>query len=365
MMQILLDQREKSFDIPKEAKFVHINANSTGFYCCAYDAKMSSDISSNLSSLSQIDRMCLIRDTKALALSGVEGATVQLLDIVAASKDELDYPVWDVLLSAMGDVVHIVDGDEQIMKDINRVMVNTLANIYKKLGFDPVEEQKDDKEDETTSGLFRPLIVGAMAKYKNGEVLSEMKKRFDAFMKDYNEDALSPALRTAVFNYVVKNGGDEEFESVKKYYNTTENPLDKSAALRALGMVPSEKKITELLEWIISSDEVRSQDKVFPYRALAHSGAKGREMAWQFLQKRWDQWLKLFEGGFLVQHLAKIPSGFVTADKAKEVEAFFAKVDAPAAKRSMKQCIESISQNASWRTRELENIRKWAQGQNK
>jgi len=192
-----------------------------------------------------------------------------------------------------------------------------------------------------------------------------MKTRFDAFMKEYNEDALSPALRTAVFNYVVKNGGDEEFESVKKYYNTTENPLDKSAALRALGMVPSEKKITELLEWIISSDEVRSQDKVFPYRTLAHSGAKGREMAWQFLQKRWDQWFKLFEGGFLVQHLAKIPSGFVTADKAKEVEAFFEKVDAPAAKRSMKQCIESIKQNASWRVRELENIRKWVQSQNK
>merc|ERR1719361_3233383 len=367
MMQILLDQREKSFDIPKEAKFVHINANSTGFYCCAYDAKMSSDISSNLSSLSQIDRMCLIRDTKALALSGVEGATVQLLNIVAASKDELDYPVWNVLLTAMHDVEHIVDGDEQIMKDINQLMVRTLTNIYKKLGMDPAEEQKDDKEDETTSGLFRPLIVGAMAKYKNEEVIAEMMKRFHAFMDNkYDDDALSSSIRGTTFANCIKNGKEKEYNALKQYYNTTENPLDKSSALRSLGMVRySDKAMSDFLEWVISSDEVRSQDKVFPYRSIASSGSKGREMAWQFLQKRWDEWFKLFEGGFLVQHLAKIPSGFVTAEKAKEVEAFYAEIDAPVCKRAMKQCIESISQNASWRAKELDNIRKWAQGQNK
>ena len=81
----------------------------------------------------------------------------------------------------------------------------------------------------------------------------------------------------------------------------------------------------------------------------------------QFLQKRWDEWFKLFEGGFLVQHLAKIPSGFVSLEKAKEVQAFYDKIDAPVCKRAMKQCIENIQQNANWRNKEIENIKKWAQ----
>ena len=211
-------------------------------------------------------------------------------------------------------------------------------------------------------------MICHQAKYKNEEVVAEMMKRFHAFMDDakYDDDALASSIRGTVFAYCIKNGGEKEFAALKQYYNTTENPLDKSHSLRSLGMVRySDKAMTDFLEWVISSDEVRSQDKVFPYRALAASGAKGREAAWKFLQERWDQWFKLFEGGFLIQHLAKIPSGFVTAEKAKEVEEFYAKIDAPACKRSMKQCIESISQNASWRSRELENIRKWAQSQNK
>jgi len=367
IQQILLDEAEKTFDVSKSAKFVHINADSTGFYCCNYDEGMTEQISSNLSSLSQIDRICLIRDTKSLAVSGVPGATVKLLGIVAASKDEADYPVWDALLSAMADVVHIVDGDEEIMKDINAIMVKTLGGIYKKLGFDPAEEQKDDKEDETTSGLFRPLILGAMAKYKNEQVIAEMMKRFHAFMDNkYDDDALSSSIRGTTFANCIKNGKEKEYNALKQYYNTTENPLDKSSALRSLGMVRySDKAMSDFLEWVISSDEVRSQDKVFPYRSMASSGSKGREMAWQFLQKRWDEWFKLFEGGFLIQHLAKIPSGFVTAEKAKEVEDYYAKIDAPACKRAMKQCIENISQNASWRAKELDNIRKWAQAQSK
>merc|ERR1719474_1069548 len=199
-------------------------------------------------------------------------------------------------------------------------------------------------------------------------VIAEMMKRFHAFMDGakYDDDALSSSIRGTVFAICIKNGGQREYDALKKYYNATENALDKSFSLRSLGLVGhSEKAMSEFLEWVISNDEVRSQDKVFPYRAMANAGAAGREMSWQFLQKRWDDWFKLFDGGFLVQHLAKIPSGFVTAEKAKEVEEFYAKIDAPACKRSMKQCLENISQNASWRARELGNIQKWAQAQSK
>eukprot|EP00487_Bulimina_marginata_P012541 TRINITY_DN8892_c0_g1_i1.p2 TRINITY_DN8892_c0_g1~~TRINITY_DN8892_c0_g1_i1.p2 ORF type:complete len:105 (-),score=11.66 TRINITY_DN8892_c0_g1_i1:607-921(-) len=91
--------------------------------------------------------MCLIRDTKALAASGVEGATLQLLDIIISSQNEREYAVWNNLLSAMDDIVHIIDDDEEIMKNINAIMIKTLSTIYAELGFE--EEEKRMKRKRT------------------------------------------------------------------------------------------------------------------------------------------------------------------------------------------------------------------------
>eukprot|EP01084_Bolivina_argentea_P286343 491184_1 len=361
MKQILFDAKEKTFDVPSSAKYIHINGNSTGFYCCKYSDKMSESLNKHLSTLSVVDRMCLIRDTKALAMAGDKGATVQLLDLVLSSQNEPSYPVWNELLSAMNDIVHIIDDDKEIMNDINVIMTNCLEKVYKKLGW---KKEEKENEDETKSGLFRPLILGAMAKYKDEKCIKETLKRFNTFMDDEkydNDEALPAALRSMAYATAIKNGGEKEFNSLKKYYLSTDNAMEKSFALRSLGYVNyDDKAINDLLEWIISSDEVRSQDKVFPFRVLSHSGTKARELSFNFLQKRWNDWFKLFDGGFLVQHLAKIPSGFVSLDKAKEVQSFYDSIDAPVCKRAMKQCIETITQNANWRNKEIENIKKWA-----
>eukprot|EP01083_Nonionella_stella_P265854 900045_1 len=135
--------------------------------------------------------------------------------------------------------------------------------------------------------------------------------------------------------------------------------MEQSYSLRALGYIGGNNNfnnnfINQFLKWIMESNEVRSQDKVFPYRLLANSGENGRQLSWEFLKNNWDKWFKLFEGGFLVQHLARIPSAFVTLEKAKEIENFYNNVNAPVCKRSMKQCIENITQNANWRNREIE-----------
>ncbi|ETO11522.1 Aminopeptidase N precursor [Reticulomyxa filosa] len=83
------------------------------------------------------------------------------------------------------------------------------------------------------------------------------------------------------------------------------------------------------------------------------------EISWNYLQKTFEQWYKIFEGGFLVQHLAKIPSEFVSFQKAAEIEKFYSTLDFPACKRSMDQCVENIKKNAKWREQEIKTIEKW------
>merc|ERR1711915_49609 len=97
------------------------------------------------------------------------------------------------------------------------------------------------------------------------------------------------------------------------------------------------------------TDDVRNQDKVFVMRAAA-ANKKGGQMTWEFLCENWDAFMKLFDGGFLVGYLAKMPGlSFTTSEKAEEVETFFKgkKEGAPAAARAMDQCVETINVNAS------------------
>lgn len=66
-------------------------------------------------------------------------------------------------------------------------------------------------------------------------------------------------------------------------------------------------------------------------------------------------------GGFLLNALFKLPSGFVDGAKADEVEKFYATLvdDYDACQKSMKQCVESIRLTARWREGAIKSIEKW------
>ncbi|ETO08319.1 hypothetical protein RFI_29069 [Reticulomyxa filosa] len=57
----------------------------------------------------------------------------------------------------------------------------------------------------------------------------------------------------------------------------------------------------------------------------------------ELFTKKFEQLYKIFEGGFLVQHLAKIHSEFVSFREVAEVEIFYSTLDFLACKRSMDQ----------------------------
>ena len=78
------------------------------------------------------------------------------------------------------------------------------------------------------------------------------------------------------------------------------------------------------------------------------------------IQDRWSEWFAKFEGGFLIQHLAKIPSGYVDKNKADEVEAWYKTLSGvEACQRSMKQCVETIRESAAWKARAWGEIVEW------
>jgi aminopeptidase N len=284
-------------------------------------------------------------------------ATENLLNLIAAMKDGRSYPLWDAMLSAAGAVYHIIDTDEATKKNFDSAMRSILAGVWAAIGWDAAKD-----EDTEIGSLLRPAIIGALSKYGDEAVIKTAAEKFDAFMAaeaDARTPALlDPSLRSTVYAIAVKYGGKKEFDTLRDYYRKATDPSEKSWALRSLAYTRTPATISDLLAWCLNSEEVRSQDKVFPIRVVGSSIA-GRELAWSFLQKNFDELYKMLGGGFLVQHLVKVPSSFVSLKKANDVEKFYSTVTKASVQRSIQQCLEAIRTAANWRNESIKVVERW------
>ena len=365
-IRILLDEKEKEFIIKeiKNCKYIHLNSNSKGFYLSQYDEKMLSSLLSNINDIIDIERLCLIRDLKALSLSGskyMNNATQKLLDLIIASKNEKSCIVWEELLSAANDINKLIDNDEKYQNKYNKIMCDTLLPIYKTLNNE--EKEKDEKEkDSEKRDVLRPLIIGSMAKYGNKQVINDILNKFDEFID--NKYVIPDALRSIIYKYALKNSNDEgvRYEKLKNYYLTTKDNMDKRRALSCLGFY--ENNIYETLNWVKNSDSVRKQDKIFGLRSCSQSKI-GRDIVWKWLKESISEWNEIYDGGgFILNSLIKLPSsGFIDNNKANEIETFYNtlsdKGQYNSCQKSMKQCVEYIRLNAKWKNQEINNIQQW------
>merc|ERR1711879_462254 len=105
----------------------------------------------------------------------------------------------------------------------------------------------------------------------------------------------------------------------------------------------------DILEFTFS-DAVRKQDKVFTYAYLGMND-DALDSCWGYISENWQTLYDFYEGGFLVNWLARVPGSYYTEEKALEVEKSFAAVreKSPCAHRAMDQTLEQIRTSAKWR----------------
>ncbi|ETO08264.1 hypothetical protein RFI_29124 [Reticulomyxa filosa] len=192
-----------------------------------------------------------------------------------------------------------------------KILVNILIQLC-------VIRLKDENAD--IESLLLSLALSSIAKYGYQSVIDEALNRLRAFM-DLRMFVVYVCVKLATnrnkSNIQLSLCCRNEFHDLKIYYLTVQNSTVKQWQLRSLSVVKNPEFVQSLLEWLKEYDEVRIQDNVFPFRVVANSQI-GRETSWDYLQKTFVQWYKIFEDGFLVQHLAKIHSDFVSFQKAAE-----------------------------------------------
>ncbi|KAI9290700.1 hypothetical protein K502DRAFT_326607 [Neoconidiobolus thromboides FSU 785] len=349
-----LTEKEIRVNVPKNG-FYKLNFDTTSVYRVHYPRSALTALGELISKkdvLSPRDRINIISDAGALGQSGI-GSSADFLELLQYYVNEDNYSVWTQLASRLASLVSVwFEEKEEIRNQLKALRVKTFSQLVKKLGWESTKGEGD------LVGLLRALAISNVGLSGGQEVVSEAKRRFDLFIKG-DQSAIQPDLRGPVFNIVVSEGGQEEFQAIKKLYIETDAPDQKLSALRALGYTRNPELISEALNYGIS-DQVRNQDIIYIFSSLGANTAS-RRASWSFIKSHWGVLEERYSTNFaILGNLLKYTAGKLSSEKdAEEVESFFNGKDTKKVQRPLQQTLESIRSSAQWLSRDNAKVSEW------
>lgn len=366
--EFIMTEKTHSFTLPSSVgknAWIKFNSNQTGFYRVHYPTEMLSSLASFVEkslksgskksdlALTASDRLGIVSDVFAIAKKGLI-PTSQFLTFSLGFVDETDYNVWSDLSSIFYEIASVWSNDDKTTyKSLCNFALQLFSPLAKRCNYFTVPE----KESHLDS-MLRSLAVGAAAHFGDAEVVSKGKNVFSNYLS--GSQTLHPDLRSVVYGLVASHGGETEFNQLKNIYETSELHEEKVRALSNLGYTPHLNLINDLMNYSLS-DKVRTQDCIFPFRALARNENAG-EIVWKFVQEHWEELDKRFNQGnmsLIGRIISSATAGFASKQKADEIESFFKTRPVPSAERTIQQCIEKIISRAQWLEREKANMKEF------
>jgi len=196
-------------------------------------------------------------------------------------------------------------------------------------------------------------------------ILKLLKKQKKKRFKDQieNNKPIAADIRSTVYQLVVSNGTEKEYDQVYHIFQTADMHQEKLRALAALGTSQDKNLLLRTLKLSLG-DEVRSQD-IFYVTGVCGSHKAGREITWQFFQENFKEFENRLKDSMMLfeRVVTSAFSGFTSEDKAKEAEKFFGSNPVPNAERGIKQTLENIRANARWIDSNRDNVAKWLNDQ--
>jgi len=358
-----VDVNQKSQNVTYEdeddsTEWVKFNAGQSGFYRVQYSQTLAKRVAASIKSgsLPAADRLGLVEDAFALALSGATGL-VQALELTASYVDETDFVVWTTISDNLGTVGDLLSGTPA-SACLDRYVLKLYSKIGS-LGWEPKEGESD------LNKLLRARVLATLGSHGDNAIVEEAKKRFATFSSDFQ--SLSADLAGVVFKLAVKFGDESAFDNMVKVYEKMHKssevaPELRIKALTAIGFGATPELVEKALNYSFESDCVRTQDLFYPIFACSQSHY-GREKTWSFLKTHWDKLLqKLESSNFLLGRIISYAtSGFSSEEKLKDVEEFFTTRKIAGTERTIAQSLESIKANIAALDKNKEEVSAWLQ----
>mmetsp|Transcript_2671 Transcript_2671/g.10383 ORF Transcript_2671/g.10383 Transcript_2671/m.10383 type:complete len:883 (-) Transcript_2671:311-2959(-) len=315
-----------------------------------YPPSMLARFAADLQSMLPEDRIGLLSDTFALCKAGAMDP-IELVKLLKGFDTEANDKVWSELSSVLDGLGKIVRQglDDAVANAYVSFCAKIFGAAFAKVGWDTKEGDSDNEKK------LRSTLIGSVAKYcyKDAAVAAEAKKRFQAFIAAPNDSSvLSADIRGAVLSIVMKaEGTDAVFDQLVAAHDIVTDGAVKINIYAAIGDAPTLALKKRALDWTLS-ENVRSQDLIYIPASMAVGGREGAEAVFGWIQSEYGQIYGRLgtTSMMLFSSVVRISgAGFVTADKAKEVEAFWKSRELyKMIQKALSQVIEGIMSNAGF-----------------
>jgi aminopeptidase N len=334
-----------------DTDFYKVNSDQTGFYRTNLPAQRLISLSGALDKLSVQDKIGLIGDAAALAVSG-DGTTAGVLAFLEGFSGEDNYLVWSEVLSSLGKIRSVFSDDKELSEGLRKYTLKLVTAATDKVGWEFAPH------DDYLKGQLRALLLLTAGLAGHEDVVAEAKKRFDAFVAG-DKKAIHPSLRGAVYKIGIKNGGKPAYEAIKNEYLTTTSIDGREITLQSLGKVQTAELAQEYLQFGFSG-KVAIQDVHSVGVSLANN-AKVRNEVWEYIKANWDMIYERLSGNMVVleRFVRMCLQKFASSEVEKDIEQFFKNKDNTGYDRGLAVVGDTIKGNARYRESDGEIIREW------
>lgn len=331
--------------------WILVNPGRQGFYRVSYSGDMFSSLSLALKKgqLSPEDRLGLQNDAFALARAG-SLRTTEVMRLFASYVNETSYTVWESLASNLSVLDRLMSYSD-CYEDFRKYAVKLFKPVAAKLGWEP-------KDSETPLDvMLRSLVIGQLGRYGDRDTIAEAQKRFGDHCCGVSQ--LPADLKTSVFSICLANGDSSTFDQLLKLHDATDSNEERVRIYHSLGNGNTDELTSRCMEFSLS-EKVRNNDTQMLFSSAASAGPRAREVVWQFMKDKWSVLTKRYPGQNSMQKIIEATvSGFVSEEKAAEIEQFFKDHRWEMADKLVKQCCEAIQLHASWLKRDADSVKDW------
>lgn len=331
--------------------FYKINKDTAGFYRTNYPPSRLVKLSGQTERLSISDKIGIVGDAGALALSG-DAATPGLLAFVEGFQSETNHLVWSQVLGSIGTVKAVFSEEETISDALKKFTLKLVTPAVEKIGW-----ESSPKDDFLTTQL-RALLILTAGLNGHDKVISEAKNRFDLYMSGKDKLAIHPNLRAAIFGIAIRTGGRSEYDLLKKEWHSTTSIDGREITLRALGRIQDTDLLSDYLALLFN--DVATQDMHTGAIALS-ANPRTRPGLWKYIQENFDPIKeKLAKNMTVLDRFLRLSlNKFTDKETERDIAAFFKNRDNRGYDRTLAVVSDTILGKAAYKERDGKVILEW------
>ncbi|CAG8402659.1 unnamed protein product [Penicillium salamii] len=337
-----------------EDSFYKINKDLSGFYRTNYPPLHLAKLGQSLDLLSTEDKIGLLGDASALAVSG-EGTTPALLTLLEGFKNEQNYLVWSQVSASLANLRSVFSQNEKVAEGLKQFTLRLATPAAERIGweFQPAEDYLVVQ--------LRKLLISMACNAGHEGFVTEAKRRFDLWATGKDVNAVHTNLRSVIFGINVSEGSREAFDAVKAEYLRTDSVDGKEICLSALGRTKDAALVKEYLDFVFS-DKVAVQDLHSGAVSLA-SNSKVRHLLWEYIKENWDAVsTRLSFNNVVFERFVRMGlSKFADHQISEDIAAFFQDKNTVAYDRALVIVADNIRTNASYKERDAALVLEWLQ----